>query len=95
VDTELNVPYRADSWGNPLPPYGFFTGQIQIRGDNGEAFSKRGDSGSLVCGLHSDGAYHPIGLLFAGNGSNYTWANPIQEVFAQLDIGHIQYDPNE
>lgn len=93
IDADLNLPYRTDQFRNPAPPYAYFTGQIQIRADNFQPFSRGGDSGSLVCGLADDGAYHPIGLLFAGNGSTFTWANPIREVFDALDIDYIQYDP--
>jgi hypothetical protein len=95
VDADLNLPYRTNAWGQPAPPYAYFTGQILIEAlTPGVPFSKGGDSGSLVCGL-ANGVYHPTGLLFAGNNSNYTWANPIQEVFDALDIGELQYDPNE
>jgi hypothetical protein len=73
--------------------YGYFTNQIQIVGNDGP-FSLPGDSGSLVCGLSDDGAYHPIGLLFAGDGSSVTWANPIQDVFDALNIDSIQYNPS-
>ena len=41
-----------------------------------------------------DGTYHPIGLLFSGDGM-YTWANQIQEVMDALNISVIDYDPNE
>lgn len=94
IDADLNLPYRTDPFRNPAPPYGYFTGQLLIQADGFQPFSRGGDSGSLVCGLADDGAYHPVGLLFAGNGSNFTWANPIREVFDALDIDYIQYDPS-
>jgi hypothetical protein len=86
IDVEVNVGY------DPSPTIGSFNGQLQIIGTFGP-FSSPGDSGSLVCGL-VDGTYHPIGLLFSGDGM-YTWANQIQEVMDALNISVIDYDPNE
>ena len=72
--------------------YADFVDQILIQASNGWRFSDHGDSGSLVLGLEG-GVYHPVGLLFSGDGGQWTWANPIQEVFNQLNIGFLQYDP--
>jgi|GEM_PF-728762 len=89
LDADPNIPY-----GEGTGPYGYFTGQIQIVGNNG-LFSQPGDSGSFILGLADDGLYHPVGLLFAGSTSGFTWANPIQWVFQDLDIGNVQYNPDE
>jgi hypothetical protein len=66
-----------------------FDGQIEIQTGDRSAFSLGGDSGSLVV---SEGDRSPIGLLFAGsdqggdNGGPITYANPIAEVLAELDV---------
>jgi hypothetical protein len=65
-----------------------FDNQIQIESRNINAFSRPGDSGSLI--VNSKGA--AIGLLFAGgatggtHGSGYTFANPIDAVLKLLDV---------
>jgi hypothetical protein len=59
-----------------------FNGQIEIAREGSEAFSLGGDSGSLIV----DRQRKAIGLLFAGNDADVTYANPIQEVFDSLRI---------
>jgi hypothetical protein len=58
-----------------------FVNQVQIRGDRGGAFSKAGDSGSLI--VTRDAAKNPVALLFAG-GSTSTFGNPIKAVMATV-----------
>lgn len=64
-----------------------FDGQIVIEGVGEAAFSKPGDSGSLIV----TDALEAIGLLFAGsdkggtNGRRLTFANPVQSVLDELD----------
>jgi hypothetical protein len=64
-----------------------FDGQISIEGHGAGAFSKGGDSGSII--VDEDGL--AIGLLFAGSGSGgsnglgLTFANPIHDVQTALD----------
>ena len=53
----------------------YFEDQIAIVGKYG-SFSAAGDSGSLIL---DNPASHPVGLLFAGDGT-HTLANPIQSV---------------
>lgn len=65
-----------------------FVGQLLIQHDNPyQPFSLPGDSGSLI--VTSD-TRQPVGLLFSGgqayNGTNYTMANPIEEVMRALRI---------
>jgi hypothetical protein len=66
-----------------------FDGQIEIVTDDGSEFSRGGDSGSLIV---SDGDRVPVGLLFAGgdqggpDGGPVTYANPIDEVLAALNV---------
>ncbi len=59
----------------------YFTGQITIIGED-TLFSQPGDSGSLI--VTQDGN-HPVGLLFAGSGSQ-TVANPIQLVLQRFNV---------
>jgi hypothetical protein len=56
-----------------------FINQIEIT-SLGAPFSDDGDSGSVV--FADDGTL--IGLLFSGNGSTTSYANPIEVVFAKL-----------
>lgn len=63
-----------------------FDGQIEVESTGGSAFSRGGDSGSLV--YREDGV--ALGLLFAGsetgseNGSGLTYLNPIDAVLDAL-----------
>ncbi|HKH83855.1 MAG TPA: hypothetical protein VKA25_09235 [Gemmatimonadales bacterium] len=57
-----------------------FVGQIVIRGKG--KFSNSGDSGSLIV----DGNRRPVGLLFAGSSSGYTFANQIGQVLSALGV---------
>jgi hypothetical protein len=59
-----------------------FDGQIEIAGLQG-LFSQPGDSGSLIWTWANP--HDPVGLLFAG-GNNATFANPIDDVLAALDV---------
>ena len=66
-----------------------FANQIFIKGfdkDSGELrpFSHPGDSGSLIIDYNTHKA---VGLLFAGNNSGDTLANPIGPVLTKLNIG--------
>ena len=62
-----------------------FDNQIEIGPIGSEPFSLGGDSGSLV--LDSD--LNAVGLLFAGNDVDATFANPIQTVLDQLDVSLV------
>lgn len=57
-----------------------FDGQIEIEALDATPFSLGGDSGSLVV----DEDLRALGLLFAGNDVDITYANPIGEVFQAL-----------
>jgi len=57
-----------------------FDGQIEIEALEGTPFSLGGDSGALVV----DEDLRALGLLFAGNDVDITYANPIGEVFQAL-----------
>jgi len=59
------------------------TGQFMVRSTvAGRSFSQPGDSGSLVLAQPGN---HPVGLLFAGNGTD-TICNPISEVLRALRV---------
>lgn len=58
-----------------------FVNQVLIAGRG--PFSRAGDSGSLI--VTTDGR-RPVGLLFAGTASGYTFANPIGEVLKALNV---------
>lgn len=66
-----------------------FDGQIEIEGEDEEAFSDGGDSGSLIVEADTRLA---VALLFAGtdlggtNGQGLTYANPIRVVLDALDV---------
>lgn len=59
-----------------------FDGQIEIEALDGTPFSLGGDSGSLIV----DESLRAVGLLFAGNDVDITYANPIEEVFQALGV---------
>lgn len=58
-----------------------FVGQVLVDGRG--TFSRAGDSGSLI--VTTEGR-HPVGLLFAGTESGYTFANPIEAVLKAFKI---------
>jgi len=58
-----------------------FEKQFVVRGLNGSNFSAGGDSGSLVLDMDN----RPVGLLFAGGGSD-TIINPIEFVVSRLKV---------
>lgn len=60
-----------------------FRNQMAIQSVNANPFSAGGDSGSLI--WHWATGLRPVGLLFAGGGGT-TFANPIGNVLAALDI---------
>lgn len=59
-----------------------FDGQIEIEPVGESAFSLGGDSGSLIVDADLDA----VGLLFAGNDVDKTYANPIADVMQALAI---------
>lgn len=72
----LRVGYRAG--------VATFHDQIVIQGIGGRAFSRGGDSGSIIA---TAGSRQPVALLFAGsNSGSHTFANPIGAVMSGLGI---------
>lgn len=74
VNVTVNVGYSSGT--------AHFVNQIWIKGSKG-AFSKAGDSGSLI--VTNNSAASPVGLLFAG-GRQDTFANPIGAVLSALNV---------
>ena len=68
-----------------------FENQIEIEGTGNSAFSRPGDSGSLVVDTHRQA----VGLLFAGstsggsNGKGLTYVNPIDDVVTNLNASLV------
>jgi hypothetical protein len=75
IGVTVNVNYGGGRVGR-------FVNQMSIRSASGD-FSQGGDSGSLIWTWNANRA--PVGLLFAGGGGT-TFANPIRDVLAALDI---------
>ena len=75
-----NVPVGA-----PGLPVAWYNDQIVVNplSAGAAAFSKPGDSGSLVV---TAGSKQPVGLLFAGGPTYHTLVNPIQAVMQELGI---------
>jgi len=74
IETDVKVAYDTGEFN--------FEDQIIIVGDNATAFSKSGDSGSLILERSSQKA---VGLLFAGSAS-HTIANHISDVLSGLKV---------
>ena len=62
-----------------------FNDQLEIAPAASKPFSLGGDSGSLIV----DSDLRAVGLLFAGNDSDATYANPIQAVLDELDANLV------
>jgi hypothetical protein len=58
-----------------------FVGQVLVNGRG--TFSRAGDSGSLIV---TTAGRQPVGLLFAGTPSGYTFANPIGAVLKAFNV---------
>jgi hypothetical protein len=65
VPSAMGVAYSVKEYG--VSKTVFFNDVIVVAGENGQPFSKGGDSGSLVVGYDEQGNRHAIGLVFAGN----------------------------
>lgn len=78
--TQIGVSVNVNYGGGRVA---LFRNQIAIQSVNANPFSAGGDSGSLIWQWAT--GVRPVGLLFAGGGGT-TFANPIGDVFAALDI---------
>lgn len=57
-----------------------------VVGDNGQPFSRPGDSGSLVVADDGTGNQVAVGLVFAGNDRGMSFVLPLPEVLDKLDL---------
>lgn len=65
----------------------FFDEVFIVRSLNdGEFFSKSGDSGSLVVQVMPDGSHEAVGLVFAGNARGESFILPLQPMLDRLDL---------
>lgn len=78
--TQIGVSVNVSYGGGRVA---LFRNQIAIQSGNANPFSAGGDSGSLIWNWGT--GVRPVGLLFAGGGGT-TFANPISNVFAALNI---------
>lgn len=78
--TQIGVSVNVNYGGGRVA---LFRNQIAIQSVNANPFSAGGDSGSLIWQWAT--GVRPVGLLFAGGG-NMTFANPIGDVLAALNI---------
>jgi len=65
VAAPIGVGYTIREYG--INKTVFFEDAVIVEGENGQPFSKGGDSGSLVVGYAADGTRSAVGLVFAGN----------------------------
>ncbi len=78
-----------------IPEYGirkmvYFNEVVIIKGDNDEAFSKPGDSGSLVVGFQPDGTRVAVGLVFAGQEDRgLSFALPLSKILNMLGVSIV------
>lgn len=78
--TQIGVSVNVNYGGGRVA---LFRNQIAVQSVNANPFSAGGDSGSLIWQWAT--GVRPVGLLFAGGG-NTTFANPIGNVLAALNI---------
>jgi hypothetical protein len=75
-----------------IPEYGvtktvFFNDVYIIAGDNNAAFSRPGDSGSLVVGYTPEGQSVAVGLVFAGNETRgLSFILPLPNILSRLEV---------
>jgi hypothetical protein len=83
--TPMPVSYRIPEYG--VTKVVFFNDVYIAVGDNNSAFSRPGDSGSLVIGYNADGQRVAIGLVFAGNESRgQSFILPLPNVLNRLKV---------
>ena len=75
LEISISVPDRGERI--------YFENQIEIQPLDSQLFSIPGDSGSVVV---NDDNKEVVGLLFAGSKTGYSYANPIDLVFRELNL---------
>jgi len=85
VAAPMGVGYNVKEYG--VSKTVFFNDVIIAEGENGQPFSKAGDSGSLVVAYDDQGERHAIGLIFAGNElRGHSFIVPLQVVLEKLGV---------
>jgi hypothetical protein len=83
--TPMPVAYKIPEYD--ITKVVFFNDVYIIAGDNNAAFSRPGDSGSLVVGYMPDGQRAAVGLVFAGNESRgQSFILPLPNILSRLDV---------
>lgn len=81
----LGVAYNIKEYGINKTVY--FEEAWIVQGAHGAMFSRPGDSGSLVVGLHPDGTRKAVGLVFAGNEARgQSFILPLRPILQQLGV---------
>jgi len=85
VAAPMGVGYNIKEYG--VSKTVFFNDIIMVEGENGQPFSKAGDSGSLVVAYDDAGVRHAVGLIFAGNEvRGHSYVVPLQVVLEKLGV---------
>ena len=85
VSMPMGVAYTVKEYG--VSKTVFFNDVVVVAGENGQPFSKAGDSGSLVVGYDDAGERFAIGLVFAGNEPRgQSFILPLPTILNKLDV---------
>lgn len=83
--TPMPVSYKIPEYG--VAKVVFFNDVYIVAGDNNAAFSRPGDSGSLVVGYTPEGVRVAVGLVFAGNESRgLSFILPLPNVLSRMNV---------
>lgn len=83
--TPVPVSYKVPEYG--VNKVVFFNDVYIVAGDNNSAFSRCGDSGSLVVGYTPEGTRRAVGLIFAGNEQRgLSFLLPLPNILTRLDV---------
>lgn len=91
VPMPMGVAYNVKEYGVSKTVY--FNDVIMVEGENGQPFSKSGDSGSLVIATDDSGLRRAVGIVFAGNearGHSFMLSLPaiLDKLNVELVSGH-------
>jgi hypothetical protein len=85
VGAPIGVHYAIREYGINKTVY--FADAVVVETDNGSAFSKAGDSGSLVVGYNAEGERQAVGLVFAGDvARGLSFILPLPSILQQLGV---------
>lgn len=80
----LPVAYNVNEYG--VKKSVWFNNVFIVMGDNGQPFSRPGDSGSLVVSDDGAGNLIAVGLVFAGNERGQSFVLPLPDVMQKLGV---------